>query len=358
MIFSNIQNLLESNDIGSTDFEQLEPICESHITPDASGLGEIVLESVRHDNKLEEAIVEVEHQLMVHESTGNLSEEKMMQLQEAVIGDVFSKIVQGFKDLYQKILGFFKKLFASLAVMSGDVTKSLKNAEKYLNKNFAEYKYTGLKWKTSGMADTISGNLSKSIATTEVVIKSHLTLANSANEDGVKSSKETEDAPAKRISKILGSSVETLEEAKRAIIDSYLDSETPEIIKGFSVESKDNMIAFMKGFEKNKVLTKLKNDTIKEYQKVVTLAEKTKTDVEKVKSKYKSEGKQDEQVTKSTKILSTIVANSKTQLMMVKSNLNIYNTLMGECITLEKKKFVDYKKAISGAVRYTPSKAD
>lgn len=359
MIFSNIQNLLENANTGSETFTDLEPICESHITPDASGLGEIVLESVRNDNRLEEAVMEAEHQLMVCEASGNLSESKMIELQEAVIGDVFGKIVQGFKDLYQKIVGFFKKLFASLGVMSGDVKKSLAKAEKYLNKNFSEYTYTGLKWKSSDIASKMSSNLTKSISTAEVTVKSYLSLANSASADSLKDdANKREDAAEERISLIVGSSVNTLEEARRVIIDAYLDSETPESIKGFSVESKDNMLAFLKNFEKNKVLTKLRDDTIKEYQKVVTLAEKTKNEIEKVKSKYSTKGKESDVTDKANKNMSTIVTNAKTQLMMVKSNLNIYNTLMGECITLEKKKFGDYKKAISGAVSFSPKKAD
>lgn len=358
MIFSNIQNLLENANTGSETFTELEPICESHITPDASGLGEIVLESVRNDNRLEEAVMEAEHQLMVCEASGDLSESKMIELQEAVIGDVFGKIVQGFKDLYQKIVGFFKKLFASLGVMSGDVKKSLSKAEKYLNKNFSEYTYTGLKWKSTDISSKMSANLSKSISVSEIVVKTNLALANSASNDSGSDQNKQEDAPERRISTIVGSSVNTLEEAKRVIIDSYLDSETPESIKGFSVESKDNMLAFLKNFEKNKVLTKLRDDTIKEYQKVVTLAEKTKNEIEKVKSKYSTKDKESDVTDKANKNLSTIVANSKNQLMKLKSNLNIYNALMGECITLEKKKFGDYKKAISGAVSFSPKKAD
>lgn len=353
MIFSNFSNLLE-NGIDSS-VVNIEPICESHITPDAEGLGQIVLESAREDIRLEEAVAEVEQQILVCEASG-MDAAKLEQLQEAVVGDVFSKIVKGFKDLYAKIVGFFKNLFASMSVMSGDIKKSLKNAEKYLNKNFSEYTYTGYKWKQSGIAQKMSSNLSSSIDGTKAVINASLALATRNSEDKLTGVGERKDNMEARISKIIGGSVNSLEEAKRIIVDSYLDSETPETIKGFSVESKDIMLAFLKSFEKNKVLTKLKDDTIKEYQKVVQLAEKTKNDIEKINGKYKTEGKDPDAVGKTTKALNQIVANSKMQLTICKSNLNIYNSLMGECITLEKKKFNDYKKAISGAVRYVPKK--
>lgn len=357
MIFSNIQNLLENgfDEAMNYDFNSIEPISEAHITPDAEGLGQIVLESTRWDIRFEEALAETDQQLLVCESAG-FNEAKLEQLQEAVIGNVFKKIVDGFKELYAKIVGFFKKLMASLSVMSGDVKKSLSNAEKYLNKNFSEYTYTGYKWKSTDIAQKLSSNLSKSVTMTKALISSNITAANGASLDKIKAMGAQEDKPEERISKIVGSNVNTLEEAKRIIIDSYLESETPEIIKGFAVENKDAMLTFLKGFEKNKVLNNLKDNTIKEYQKVVQLAEKTKNDVEKIQSKYKSEGKDPDVADNSSTVLSKIVANAKTQLMICKSNLNIYNTLMGECITLEKKKFNDYKKAISGAVRYTPKK--
>lgn len=326
MLFSNIENLVESGSIN--EIGNLEPLMESYITPDQAGLGQITLENTMLDAKINEATAMADQKLLEAEING-VDSEKIEALQEAVVGDVFKKILDKFKEMYQKILGFFKKLFASIAVSCGDVEKALNNAKEYLKGDFSKYEYSMMEWKKSDIANVISKNLTAG----------NDTLINFINSS---TNGKADDMPQVTQTQIIGELITgnpkdtSMEEAKTVIANSYLNSPTPEKKTGLS--NINELVSYLKGFKNNETLKKLQADAQKEYQKAVQAAQKAY-------DKSKSLAKDDEHRSEAIRI-------SKTNLSTLSARLNIYNGLMGQCITMEKKKFAEYKRVVSGAIRY------
>lgn len=345
MLFSNIENLMES---GSLNIEPISEAEIAHITPDGNGLHQIVLESQQETMKIDRAVVLAEQKMLEQEAMGSIH---LAALQEAVVGDVFKKMVDKIKELYQKVVAFFKKLFASISLSCGDIKKALEKSKEYLKGDFSKYEYTMTPWKSSvSIASEISTKLTGSIDMYKAIANSIEKVATEIHEGAKNEDKFNTDVTT--IEEAFGTLLDkgeqiSSEEASEIIKEAYADSQSPEKMKG--LPNLNGMVEYLKSFNKNKTLTDLKTKTEKAFGEAVKVAKSTEDKVVKLQSKAKGED--------ATKALGKVVKVAKANLGSINNSLSAYSVLMGVCINMEKKKFSEYRKVISGAIRYKGGKS-
>lgn len=360
MILDMLLNESTSN-VGKTDYTPVE-LESAHYTPDMDGMSEIVLESQERLMQLDEAVMLCEQISLSETIKGN--SEKAMQLQEGAVQDFFAKIVQLLRDMWNRVTTFFKNLYKNIEIGVRDIVKVLDSHKKELDKDFANYEYSGYKWSKLD-AQKYSNNAKKIIKEIDSFKKNmvgQLKAANSKNElsaDELKKIKDklenihtpTEYKPDNLRNEIItgsNSSTKTHQQATLDITESYR-SKTQENIKGFSDCSISNMVQFIKNFKNNEVLVKLKGDTDILFSESIKSAENTKSEMEKLRNAANTGSSQFNHG-------AFMVAYVKKLSTALTQTMNIYDSIMGVCITLEKQRYSEYKKAVLGAIRYNPKK--
>lgn len=356
-----LENYLNEN-ATSVITENVEPLHEAWIT------GEDVNELAVINNEAIEAMATIAENSLFAESLAYIAElqgdtEKASSLQEGVIGNIFSKVKETLIKMWQKVKAFFANLFKSIAISMGDVSKTLKDVDKYLPDDLSKYSYKGYKWSNTNIAETISSKVLKSVEDMGTVAQSSLDAATKAAKrtsgSGNPAAREDFDKPDKKdwernresmIAIFLGKSGEvTMAEAGDMIKEAYGCNGAPETIEGFSAVSISTMINFCKTFDKNKALNKLKSDTDKAYGKAVNEAKKCESAIGKLKLSDNAVG---QNAANRKKEINFYLNAAKVTVTSMTTGLSVYNSLMGQCIACEKKKFKEYRSAIAGAVRH------
>ena len=150
------------------------------------------------------------------------------------------------------------------------------------------------------------------------------------------------------IENIIGTpGVETIEAAKDIVRDNF-GCKDP--VKEFTGNKSDfaNMVTFLKGFDKNKVLVDLNKNTKNAYNEALKTINSIESRINAISAKSEA----------NSKAISLIQTTAKNGATLCTKGLKILNTLMGTCINCNKMRFKEYRSIVASAVRYNPKKSN
>lgn len=295
-------------------FQDVETISESWVTGgDTNEILSLTNDYSKAMNTLDENFLYTE--ALAHVAILRESVDKAELLMENAFKDYLAKAKKAILNLWAKIKDFFAKLFKKIQISLMSIDKSLKNIDKYLNKDFSEFKYMGNKWTDNDVANKISAN-AKALLNTADVIK------NSEN-----NSERELNIYATLLDIASGST--TAAQAKLDIQEKYGYSDIKEEITGFD---KTKIVDFLKNFNKNKTILDLKKNSDENFKKIL----KNFTEAE------------NKATTDEAKKAAKLVVEVSNQIVKA------YNVCMSTCINLETKRFKEYKSVLKSAISYNP----
>lgn len=349
-------NSLINESVESFNTNTVEPIYAPHLTPDATGMGLIMQESTEYDILVESSIVDADYQMLKKKMEGNLSESTLVELQENVIKDVFSKMINGIKSLWAKVIGWIKNLIKSIQVQFAQSDKAFKNIEKFIDKDLSEMSYDVHDWKDGKAYESLSSNSASYCSSVLSTVEK--SVVNSAPSDVKETMKKNATDEELMMKKLFGKEM-SLQEAKEFIKESYGCDGSKITKDGLSKSDAASMIAFCKSFPKSKTISSLETKTNKLYSSAVSSLEKAKNVVE--KNTKATASKMDNPSDKRTEVQSyggDIASVFKLGISFTNRLLGCYNTLMAECTNCERMRFNEYKSILASAVRSKGKKED
>lgn len=266
------------------------------------------------------------------------------QLNEAAIKDYYDKFIAALKNAWAKVKAFFANLTKAIMVKMGPVTKAFANIDKYLNKDLSDFTYTAYDWQSGKIAVT---KLTKGAASHIEACNSRIAQTVSEVKAGTKPelTQRDKNAQLRNVNGILiGAPAQenTPEEAIIKIRKMYGVEGAKQEFKGLA--KKDEMITFVKSFDKNSVLKELKKAADENYAKAIKAAQSAKKDVSDLRNKDNKE------------VVNAGIACIKNDLSLLNAGLTAFNRFMGTCIALEREKFSSYRAILSAAIKHTPKK--
>ena len=339
------------------------------LTPDSIGVENAKAMDMRDMLKLEKAVLYAESVIFTKEAQGV----DVSALSENVVTDFFAKLGSAIKAAWARMVEWFKNLGKAISIQIRDMNKSLEGVEAKLKaKDMSNFKYKTHEWKSTEIHKTLSANITAELTDHKQKIDDKLTAFMKSNfavaaDDG-KGNDELRDKTIARgkkaskedyklrqgefIGKIAGTGSDTtLEEAKDKIREAYGSNTSETEFTGLDASKASSMIAFLKGFEKNKVLVESKDAVNKNYKAILEKVDLVKNKIKSVNNDTAKDAKNKKNMdAEATEALGKIKGLCTAMLKLV----NIYDSLMSCCMDQEKAKFKEYKSVIISAVRYSP----
>ena len=270
-------------------------------------------------------------------------------------GGFFKSIGERLQKMWAKVKAFFVRLFKSISIALGDISKSLSGVEKHLQgKSFSNFTYQGYNWKLGtgeGIAKKMEGNIKSVINEAKTDIKVEFTKAKRATTDKYAdydaSATLKADQEATNYTLSYGENM-TLEQVKIDIKKKYGNYEASKEIKGLNNWSA--MVKFLREFNKNKTLVDLQKVSNELYNTTLSAIQDTQKQIDELSPDKTLTS--DKSIDSSNKTLGNIRKNCAAKISNLATVMSQYNTIMQFCIGEEKAIFSEYKSVIAKAVRY------
>ena len=339
------------------------PLSESVlITPDSLGVENAKAMDERDAMRLEKAVLYAESVIFVKQAQGADTE----VLSENVVTDFFKKMYEMIKRAWGRMVEWFKNLFKAIELSIRDMKKALEGVEGKLNaKDMTKFKYFEHSWKSTNIHDTLAKNAETRIASAakdinddlaemKKLVRSDTNKIRDKYEETEKGYKAEDNAQNLRIGEVMGTNSElTMEEAKDKIKEAYGSDISADEKTGLDMGHANEMIKFLKDFQKNKVLTEAKSKVDKNYKSTLDKVKDVESKITVNKNNVKDTATNKKNSDAKHNML---IAHVKRLLNDMASYNSIYDSLMGCCMDQEKAKFKEYKGIIIAAVRYSPKK--